>query len=286
MAEVATSYRFPPTPEVARRWAASSPPGFTFDVRAWSLLSGAPTWPESLWPDLQSYVKPPSRPTTKLYRHHLPPDVVDECWERFRHALGPLRGSGRLGAVVVRYPSWFRPGPSAWQELAELPARLEGCRVAVELDNRRWLEGHACEEALTFLEGLGLCFVCKARPGRALSVVAATSDLALLRFEGRAGPPQGAPWHLPVDDGARVPDGTGTAREGAEGSEAEGRGSRATDGAAWWAYRYSDGELASWVPAVRDLASGSSEVHVVMDNCWRSDAVDNALRMLELVAGT
>ena len=48
LAEVATTYRFPPTPDVAAQWVERTPPGFTFDVRAWSLFTGAPTLPDSL----------------------------------------------------------------------------------------------------------------------------------------------------------------------------------------------------------------------------------------------
>ena len=48
----------------------------------------------------------------------------------------------------------------------------------------------------------------------------------------------------------------------------------------------SDAELAAWVPAVRDLASSSSEVHMIMDNCWRTNAVDNAASMLGLLASS
>ena len=127
LTEVATTYRFPPTPEVAKRWVASTPAGFTIDVRAWSLLCGAPTWPESLWPDLQGHVRPSRRDGTKLYRQHLPAGVVDECWDRFNHAVRPLAEAGRLGAVIVRFPSWFSPRPAAWEELADLPARLPAC---------------------------------------------------------------------------------------------------------------------------------------------------------------
>ncbi|HET9059667.1 MAG TPA: DUF72 domain-containing protein, partial [Acidimicrobiales bacterium] len=53
--------------------------------------------------------------------------------------------------------------------------------------------------------------------------------------------------------------------------------------AAWWSYRYSAEELAEWVPVLRDLASGCSELHLVLDNCWRSDAVDNAGQLLALL---
>ncbi|MGH9106444.1 MAG: DUF72 domain-containing protein [Acidimicrobiales bacterium] len=292
LAEVATTYRFPPTPDVARRWVATTPPGFTLDLRAWSLLSGAPTWPESLWPDLQGYVKPPSRGGTKLYRHQLAGDVVDECWERFCHALRPLARAGRLGTVVVRFPGWFRPRPEAWEELATLPARLGEFRLAVELSNERWFHGDACERTLGFLEQLGLCLVCSDSLGYRRPVVAATGDVAFVRFTGRR---QHAWERADGERGGERPDGNGAAAGGKGDAKGEGERGAAAEGgaegglhlerAAWWSYRYSEAELAAWVPAVRDLASCTSQVHLILDNCWRADAVDNAGRLLELLAG-
>ena len=242
LAEAATTYRFPPTPELSRRWADALPPGFTLDLRAWSLLSGAPTWPESLWPDLQGHVRPSRRDGAKLYRDRLPPEVVDQCWERFCQAIFPLSEAGVLGAVVFRYPPWFCPRLSAWEELAALPARMAGFQVAVELTCTRWFEGDACEQTLGFLEELGIAFVCRDEVPGTRPVVAATQDLALVRFPGRAAGP-------------------GPRR-----------------------YRYSQDELASWVPAMRDLASGAKELHLIMDNCWRTDAIDNAASLLELLS--
>ena len=265
LAEVATTYRFPPTPEVTRRWADSTPAGFTMDVRAWSLLSGAPTWPESLWADLQGQVRPSRRDGAKLYRHHLPADVVDECWERFNHALRPLVEAGRLGAVIVRFPSWFSPRPAGLEELALLSSRLPGVRVAVELTSERWFEGDACEQTLGLLEELGLCFVCRDGPGPGKPVVAASSDIALVRFTGFP-----APGDEKEEAQLRWPFSLGL------GPEAEGTN---------WPYRYSDAELAAWAPAVRELASCTSEVHLIMDNCWRANAVDNAGTVLQVLAG-
>ncbi len=267
LAEVATTYRFPPTPEVAQRWASAAPAGFTIDVRAWSLLCGAPAWPESLWADLQGYVRPSRRDTAKLYRQRLPAAVVDECWERFNHALRPLVEAGKLGVVIVRFPSWFSPRPAAWAELAELTTRLPGLRTAVELTNPRWYEGDTCEHTLGVLEALGLCFVCRDTPGPG-RVVAATADIAVVRLPGRAvrtWPVAPAP---PPQGGAPARDDPG-------------------DDPNWEpsdAYRYSDAELAEWAPAVRDLASGTSQVHIIMDNCWRANAVDNAVTMLSLLS--
>jgi uncharacterized protein YecE (DUF72 family) len=75
-------------------------------------------------------------------------------------------------------------------------------------------------------------------------VVAATSDVAIVRFAGRRAVPD-EPWT--------------------------------------WPYRYGTDELAAWVPRVRELAASAREVHLLMDNGWRSDAVDNAEELLALV---
>ncbi len=250
-------------------------------MRAWSLLCGAPTWPESLWADLQGHVRPSRREGAKLYRQRLPAAVVDECWERFNHALAPLAGAGKLGVVIVRFPSWFSPRPAAWEELAALTVRMPGLRTAVELANPRWYEGDACDQTLGVLEALGLGFVCRDRPGPGAPVVAATADIAVVRLPGRSVRSWPAP-PPPVGDG---PTADGPAADGpaADGPAADGPG----DDLGWeppYAYRYSDAELAEWAPAIRDLASGTSQVHIILDNCWRANAVDNAATMLSLLA--
>jgi uncharacterized protein YecE (DUF72 family) len=248
LAEVATTYRFPPTPEVAAQWVERTPPGFTFDIRAWSLLTGAPTLPDSLWPDLQDEVRDRARDLRRLYSAHLSPDALEQCWLRFEHALRPLYAARKLGAVILQYPSWFTPRPEAWAELAALPGRLPDYRLAVELRSPKWFEGDACEGTLEWLEGCGLSVVCvdgpsggvRATPG----IAAATADVAIVRFVGR----------------------------------------REVESESWTApYRYRNHELAEWVPRLIGLAGSVPEVHVLMDNCWGSDAVDNALQLAELL---
>jgi uncharacterized protein YecE (DUF72 family) len=246
LAEIATTYRFPPTPDLAAQWAQRTPAGFTFDVRAWSLLSGAPTLPDSLWPDLQGEVRDRSRDSRRLYAGHLSPDGLEECWHRFGHALRPLQECGKLGVVILRYPVWFAPRSEAWGELATLPERLPGVRLAVELLSTRWVEGDACDPTLEWLEERGLAYVCvDGPPGRPRSdVAAATADVAVVRFLGRR-QVEGEPWTHP--------------------------------------YRYQPDELSGWVPRIRALAESAAEVHVIMDNCSGSDAVDNASELSDLV---
>ena len=250
LAEIATTYRFPPTPELARQWVERTPPGFVFDIRAWSLLTGAPTLPDSLWPDLQDQVRDRSRDQRRLYRGHLTPEAVEECWERFDHAIRPLTEAGRLGSVILQYPSWFTPRPEAWAELALVASRLTGVHLSVELRNAKWTEGDACEPTLEWLEQHGLGYVCIDGPSsgpRSLpTVAAATSDLAVVRFVGRR-LSETDPWTYP--------------------------------------YRYSTHDLESWVPRLVSLAESAPQVHVIMDNTWGSDAVDNAIMLAEMLGG-
>jgi uncharacterized protein YecE (DUF72 family) len=251
LAEVATTYRFPPTPDLAQQWVDRTPEGFLFDIRVWSLLTGAPTMPDSLWPDLQGAVSPRHHDSRRLYASHLPAEVLDECWDRFLHALEPLRRAGRLGVLVLQYPGWFSPRPDSWADLALVSRRLTGYRAAVEFRSPKWLAddsegGH--EPQLEWLEEHGLAYVCIDGPGAGpragCGMVASTADVAVVRFIGR----------------------------------------RQVDDEPWtWPYRYSRAELEEWVDPLCELARSSPEVHVLMDNCWSSDAVDNATDLAALV---
>jgi uncharacterized protein YecE (DUF72 family) len=120
----------------------------------------------------------------------------------------------------------------------------------VELRSPKWFEGDGCEGTLEWLEDRGLSLVCVDGPTGGMrptpTVAAATADLALVRFIGRR-QVENEPWTAP--------------------------------------YRYRDHELSEWVPRLRGLVASAPEVHVLMDNCWGSDAVDNAARLARLLGG-
>ena len=249
--EIEATRRFPPTPALARQWVERTPEGFTMDVQAWTLLTGDATMPDSLWEDLRTEVRPELRDRRRLYAGHLSREGLDEAWARFRHAIEPLREAGRLGVVVLRYPRWLKPGNSAEALMRKARTALPDDHLAVELRNPHWVEGGRCEETLAFLEDHELAFVCVDAPEVA-PVVATTSDVAMVRFEGH----NPGHWHDP------------------ELSLAER-----------YAYRYRPEELATWVPRVRDLADSSGAVHLLFANAYRDWAVANAAELRRMVAG-
>lgn len=249
--ELDATYRFPPTPAVARQWVERTPAGFLIDVQAWTLLTGNATLPDSLWADLRCEVRPEVRDRRRLYLGHLSDDGRLEAWTRFRHALQPLVDGGRLGAVLLRYPHWLRPGDTGRALMAEARHRLGDLCLAVELRNHHWTSGQECERTLGFLEDQGLGFVCVDSTD-VPAVLATTADVAVVRLDGR----NPGDWH------------------DADLSLAER-----------YAYRYSASELQWWASRIEQLASAADEVHVLFANAYRDFAVRNAEELAALVRG-
>jgi uncharacterized protein YecE (DUF72 family) len=256
LVQVDAGYYFPPTGEVARQWVERTPPGFTMTVKAYSLFSGCPTRPDSLWPEVADEIPIEHRDKPSVYLSHLPAHAVEVAWELYRQALMPLHSAGRLGTVLLQFPRWFRPSPENRALLAELPGRLPDYDVSVEFRHGSWLGDDERERTLRHLERCGLAYVCVDTAQRSDSsvppVVAATADIAIVRFCGRSM----ATW----DEDAGV-----------------------TDWAAHFAYRYSEEELAAWIPSLQQLADSARETHVLLSNCYRDDAVVNARQLAELL---
>ncbi|WP_215456757.1 DUF72 domain-containing protein [Streptomyces sp. ATCC 21386] len=101
--EVDSGYYALPSRRNSLLWSERTPPGFRFDVRAFSLLTGHPTRPAALPADLRESLG-------AELRRGAPAAVLDRVWERFAHAIEPLRAAGRLGTVLFQFPPWFAPG--------------------------------------------------------------------------------------------------------------------------------------------------------------------------------
>jgi uncharacterized protein YecE (DUF72 family) len=253
LVEVDATYYAPPSERTASLWAARSPDGFRFDVKAYSLLTGHPTRAASMWEDLRDGVLPEHRHKERIYAHHLEPHAVEEAWRRFVAALAPLREAGRLSALLFQYPPWFHPRKDTREELERLPERLDGLQAMVEFRSPRWTATpRDRERTLSLLESLGLAYVCvDAPPASALPrLLAVTHEPAVLRCHGRS-------------DEAWTQT-TGTAAER-------------------FRYFYDDQELRELAAVAHELAQSASEAHVLMNNCYRDYAVRNAARLTELI---
>ena len=250
--EVDSTYYFPPSESNSVLWIERTPPEFTFNIKAYSLLTNHPTKRESLYKDLQDQAPADKR---NVYREQLPNEAVDEVWQRFRDALMPLHSAGKLGAVLFQFPQWFVISKKSKAYIDEVVERLPDYRVAVEFRHKSWMEERNVEETLSFLEERNLPFVCVDMPqgfDSSLPPIAAatTSDLAMVRFHGR----NRDAWEV-------------------KGQTAAER----------FKYDYKRDELEEWVPKVEALAAESRETHVLMNNCYQDYAVRSARELGDLL---
>lgn len=247
--EVDATYYAPPSEKVAGLWVSRTPAGFTFDVKAFRLLTQHPTPPKSLWKDLRNEL--PTELTAKrhVYMRDLPQALREEAVERFWKALLPLYSAGKLGVVLIQLPPYVVPSRTSYGYLAWLREQLPEAVLAVEFRNRRWMDRP--EATFDFLEKHGFVYVCVDEPqgfdSSVPPVAAATSSIAEVRFHGR------------------------------NTDNWEKRGISAAERFRW---DYRPEELAEWVPKIRRLAESATRVHLLMNNCY----ADYGIRAAEILA--
>jgi uncharacterized protein YecE (DUF72 family) len=244
--EVDSTYYGPPAEQTTRLWAQRTPAGFTFNIKAFSLLTGHPTKVSAIYKDLR-----PETDKKNVYPDDLPPPAYEEVWSRFLAALDPLAEAGKLGAVLFQFPPWFGIRKSNKEYMLEVAARCKPLRAVFELRNASWFEGTNRNETLDFLRNHKLPFVCVDMPqGHKSSVppiVEATADLAVVRFHGHSDK-----W---------------TSKDIHEK----------------FGYEYSAKELAEWAPRLKALAGQADTTQVFMNNCYSDYAQRNATTLIELL---
>jgi uncharacterized protein YecE (DUF72 family) len=255
LTEVDSTYYAPPSEHQARLWAERTPAGFRFDVKAYSLFTGHPTRPGSLWRDLREQLPADVQAKRNIYPKDLDSNGLDEAWRRFEAALRPLHDAGRLGSVLFQYPPWFVPARKNRAELDALRGRLPDYRVSVEFRSPMWLaEERDRERTLQTLEDHGLVFVGVDAPeasGLPRLFAVTNPELLVARFHGRS-----------------------------ESTWASTAGSAAER----FRYLYSEPELEGLADSIAPVAQDARESHLLMNNCYRDYAVRNAAQLRDLLA--
>src|SRR4051812_8039624 len=73
LVEIDTSYYALPAEETVAGWAEQTPPGFTFDVKAYALMTGHSASPRTLPPDLRASLPPDLREAARVQARDLAP---------------------------------------------------------------------------------------------------------------------------------------------------------------------------------------------------------------------
>ncbi|MBI2469223.1 MAG: DUF72 domain-containing protein [Candidatus Rokubacteria bacterium] len=184
--EVNATYYALPAPRTATLWVQRTPPGFLFQVKAYSLMTGHHPRADTLPADLRAML-PEDVPLTRrgeVDRDRFPAEALDRCFELFRAGLAPLAGAGKLGYVLFQLAPWVRYGDATLDYLASLPRRLPGWAVAVEFRNATWVPERT-DELLRFLADHGLIFVCVDAPWQPFIPAATVPGWVVFRLHGQ-----------------------------------------------------------------------------------------------------
>jgi uncharacterized protein YecE (DUF72 family) len=261
--EVDSTYYRLPEPEMAARWAERTPEGFVFHVKAFGVMTRHPVRVEQLPPDLRDAVQ-----TDDRGRVDRPPkDFRAEVFARFLSGLEPLRAAGKLGGILLQFPSYIVYRESSLSYLEWARERLEGHEMLVEFRHRSWLDDEHRADTLAFLENLGATNVIVDAPKTEAknlvpTVVALTSPMAYVRFHGR----NASTWNV-----------------------------RGKSAAERFNYLYSEDELREWAGPLSMIASEAEQAFAFFNNNGRSPGQDgtgwsaqapvNALMLREVLGG-
>ena len=253
--EVDSSYYAMPSRRSVALWLENTPPGFVFNVKAFSLFTQHPTNFNSLPRVVRSQFGDLIPHRGRVYVQQLPEQVVDELWSRFDDAVQPLATAGKLGAILFQFPPWFHPRQENFDYIVKCKEKLGKYRLAVEFRTASWLSEEGRERTLAFLREHGLALVCVDEPQGFKSsvppVAEVTASFGILRFHGR----NAENWE----------------RKGAPTTEK-------------FSYLYSEEELRDWVPKIKRMAEDAQEVHVIFKNKHEDFPIRNALQMKQMRA--
>jgi uncharacterized protein YecE (DUF72 family) len=232
-------------------WASRTAPGFLFNVKAFGLFTFH-TLPVS---SLPAQIRPKNAsPGSKVRIGDISREQRVELWGAFVSRVMVLQRMGRLGYVLFQFPPWvtFSEKNLRWfRRIGDLAAPL---RVALEVRHRSWIEKENRERFLAVLmeENMALAAVDEPRLDWTVPfewVVTATWG-TILRFHGRNAPA----WNK-----------------------------RNASVAERFNYLYDTSELGAFREASAGLPEKTGRVFLMFNNCFRDNAVRNALQMRKIM---
>ena len=237
--EVDSTYYRLPAEEMVARWAERTPAAFTMHVKAFGLMTRHPVKVDVLPPDLRDEM-----PVDEKGRVDRPQrELRAEVFARFHAALEPLRSAGKLGGILLQFPSYVVFKPQSLEYLEWAAEQLRGDEPLVEFRHVSWLDDEHRAQTLSFLEQHGMTHVVTDSPridsakNMVPTVVARTSPNAYVRLHGR----NASTWN----------------KRGGSASER-------------FDYLYTEDELRELVRPLRELAAGAEQAFVFFNNNGRS----------------
>jgi len=243
MVEVNSTFYALPRLETVAAWAERTPPDFRFHVKAHGIVSGHPSEPGRLPPELRTLPATlDARGRIRRASRELRDAVIDSLLE----AVGPL--GDKLGAILVQLPPYVAAGDRQRAEIGRILEQLAPARAAVEFRHRSWAADGERQAAEELLAAHGAAWVCVDAPRLDVAsamppITPVTSDaLAYVRLHGR------------------------NADTWTKGRSVAER----------FDYAYTAAELEEWIGPVLEMAERAQELAVVFNNNARDYALRNA----------
>jgi len=252
--EVDSSYYAIPSVKNVQLWAERTPENFLFHIKAYGALTGHGIDPKNLPGDLADLL--PAQEKNKQYIYIKEPDLLRIVAWKFIETLTPLIESGKLGLIVFQYPPWFRHTSESFEYILTCKEMVKGLRLAVEFRHGSWLAPGKAETMFRFLQEHGITYISADEPQYgSLATIPflpeVTSELAYFRLHGR-------------NKGNWLKKGIETSLK--------------------YDYFYSDDELRSFIPEIRNASKRARQTFVMFNNCHGASAFKNALRLGELLS--
>ncbi|CAA9266094.1 MAG: FIG003003: hypothetical protein [uncultured Chloroflexi bacterium] len=256
--EVDSTYYSLPSERNAVLWAERTPDAFTFDFKAFGLMTGHGAAVAKLPPIIRDSLPADfGAGKRQIYLKDLPESAQAWIWDAFARALDPLACSGKLGFILLQFPPWFGINRANKEYIERARSLLPEHKLAVEFRNGSWLEERNIPETGALLAANDLTYVAVDEPQGFRSSVplvplVTNSDLAVLRLHGR---------------------------------NAENWQAKDVTVAERFKYLYSDAELAGLAPVVQQLAEQAEQTHVLFNNCYSDYGVRNAEQLAARLNG-
>jgi uncharacterized protein YecE (DUF72 family) len=236
--ELDASYYRLPEEETVVKWVERTPPGFVFHVKAFAMMTRHPVKLEQLPAELRDAASPDERGRVERPSRELRAEV----FARFHAALAPFREAGKLGGILLQFPSYIVCKPASFEYLRWAKEQLRGDELLVEFRHRSWLDDENRDRTLAFLEELGAANVVVDAPktdakNLVPTVLALTSPTLYVRFHGR----NASTWNV-----------------------------RGRSAAERFNYLYDEDELREWVAPIREIAEEAGQAYAMFNNNGRS----------------
>jgi uncharacterized protein YecE (DUF72 family) len=154
LVEVNSTFYSVPEPRMVERWCAATPDDFIFDVKLHQLFSFHSTPAKLLPPELQKRAEKDARGNAKST-----PELQQALLKIFLRAISVMRGTGKLGVLLLQLSPAFSPRKHQLSELEPLIEMLADYELALEFRNRNWAVGDQLKATIDFVRDHKAIFV-------------------------------------------------------------------------------------------------------------------------------